>query len=691
MKTRRSFALVLLPMALAVAAAAQESAPAAPKEVPAAQESAPATPKEEPAAQESTPAAPKEEPAAPESTGPYEIEIGFRTLDVSGNEDLYRTQINERSGLLLRSFTLLSTDAGGGSSRFIDRLRVDASELGAGPAGSLRLEADKAEVYRFRLGYRHSNAFSALPAFANPLLGQGVLPGQHTYDRTRNTVDADLELLPGRSVTPFVGFSLHRSSGPGTTTYTLGGDEFRLSQDLTDREQELRLGTGFNLGWLYGSVTQGWRRARSTEFLSLASEDGGGNNAGPILGRPISATVITREDRARIDTPFTNLFVTGLVGQRIRISGDYVRFAADSSGDLAEAASGSFVSFALGRFFNGLSDAATSDAKNTTWRGGGRAELTVRDGIVAFAGYQREHRDLEGSALINTLYLQTLTFGGIDPRDLQVILNAKSAIERNEDVLNAGAAARSLGPFALRVEIREAKQKLTVAPDLSEIVVPGSQGGDFERRITTVDANGSYTKGAFTLGAAYRRDRANEPIFRTDFRDRNRVRLRGAWKAPKWFRAGITAEETRQRNDRPGIQLDGKARQYSGDVEVTPHEGLTLRASVSRFRADTSILIRRPENFVTEPSLYAEDGRSREGGVALNLAPFSFDLSAARFRNAGANPFDIHRLRARAGFDLPAKTKIGLIAEYASDKYSESPAYAGFDARRFGLFIRYRP
>jgi hypothetical protein len=663
MTIRRTLALAVPLLAFALAARGQEAAP------------------------------PKEEPAPPaEASSPYEIEIGFRTLDVSGNEDSYRTQINERSGLLLHSFTMLTTGAGGGSSRFLDRLRVDAADLGASPAGSIRIEADKADVYRFRLGYRHSDAFSALPAFANPLLGQGVIPGQHTYDRTRNTLDADLDLLPGRSVTPFVGVSLYRLSGPGTTTYTLGGDEFRLSQDLRDREHELRLGTGFQLGWLYGSVTQGWRKTRSAETLTLAPADGSGNNTDPVLGHPVLASAITRDDRTRVDTPFTNLFVTGQLGKRVRVVADYVRFAADSSGDGSEDAAGSFVSFALSRFFNGLTETASSSAKNTTWRGGARAEVVLLEHVVAFAGYRKEHRDLEGSALIDTLYLQTLTFGGIDPRDLQVILNAHSSIERNEDVTHAGVAARALGPFALRVELREAKQDLTVAPDLAEIVVPGGQEGDFERRVTTIDANASFTKAGFTIGAAVRHDSADDPIFRTDFRDRDRVRLRGGWSVKKWFRAGVVAEETKQSNDQPGVQLDGKARQYSGDVEVTPHEGVAFRASLARFRADNSILIRRPENFTTEPSVYAEDGRSREGGVLLNLAPLSFDVSAARFNNRGANPFEIHRLRARVGFDLPAKTKTGLIAEYTQDKYTEgSAAYSDFSARRFGFFVRYRP
>lgn len=126
--------------------------------------------------------------------------------------------------------------------------------------------------------------------------------------------------------------------------------------------------------------------------------------------------------------------------------------------------------------------------------------------------------------------------------------------------------------------------------------------------------------------------------------------MKGTTSATKWIRVGVTAEETKQTNDQPGIELDGKFRQISGDMEVTPHAGVAFRASLSRFRAGSSILIRRPENFNTEPSLYAEDGRSGEGGVAVSLAPLSFDASAARFINRGANPFDFHRIRAPRAF-----------------------------------------
>src|SRR5258706_10231595 len=81
----------------------------------------------------------------------YDLEVGYRTLNVIGSEDLYRTQINERSGFVLRSFTLLTS---GPPAGVYDRLRIDASDLGAAPGGSLRVEANKLRRYRFTLSYR---------------------------------------------------------------------------------------------------------------------------------------------------------------------------------------------------------------------------------------------------------------------------------------------------------------------------------------------------------------------------------------------------------------------------------------------------------------------------------------------------------------------------------------------------------
>jgi hypothetical protein len=593
----------------------------------------------------------------------FDIEAGYRFLDLKGNSGMYRTQINEQEGLLIRSFSLSST------TPVSDRFRITASDFGTSPAGALRIEADRRGLYRFTLGYRAADQYS-------------IFPNQHLYNRTRRTLDADLELFPDERFAPFVGYSFNRFAGPGETTYHVGQDEFLLRQKEKDVEQEIRAGVTFKLTHVYGSFTQGLRHSSESSQFSLVPGAGAGNGSDPILGQQISATTITRHDLTRVHTPFTNFYITGDVLKRLRLTGNYVRFAADSQGNENESVFGNFASFAISRFYTGSTESATSNAKNTTWRGGGHAEYEVAEGIDLIAGFQREHRELDGNALINTLYLQSITFGGVDQRDFQTVLNAKSSIDRDEDIVNAGIVGRTAGPFSFRAEVRQSKVDADVAPDLSEIVVPGSQGGSFERRVNTFDTNAQFSQSGFTLGAAFRSDHGNQPIFRTDFEDRDRYRLRAQWNAPKWVRLGAVAERTTMSNN---ADFHGHIAQYSGNIEYAPLELLSLRASASRFEADSSILFRHPETFAIDTSVNSENGNSREGGVTLNLKRLSLDAGLTSFHNAGTTPFKLTRYFTRAV--IPIKGRYGIALEYNKDKYEEHSAY-DFDATRYGIYLR---
>ena len=602
-------------------------------------------------------------------TIPIDVEVGFRWTDVSGNEDMYRTQINEDQGLLLRALTLASPD-----------FRLDVSDLGVGPAGALRLETRRDGLYRFNLRYRRAEAFSALPAFAL---------GQHTFDRTRDVVDADLEILRWSAIKPFIGYTWSRFEGPGTTTWHVGQDEFLLSQDLEDTDRELRVGAAFEVGPVTGQFTQGWRRFRGRESLTLAPGANNGNNPNPVLGRPINIADLTREEQTDVDTPFTSLYVTGKATSHIRLTGNFARFAADSDAEGFDDVTGSLASFALGRFFNGLAEESSTRAKNTTWRGGARADIAFNDQVDLTAGYRREHRELDGSALIRTLYLQSVTFGGVDPRDIEVILNASNALEREEDVLDASVSMRPIGPVSVRVGLSQSNTDVTVAPDLSEIVIEGGQGGTFDRRVRTFLLDGSYTAAGVTLGASLQHDNAGDPILRTDFAGRDRYRLRAGWKAPRFIRVGVTADETRQNSDDPQAGYDATVRQYGADVEVTPVTALSLRASASRFRSNSNMLFRRPENFTTEESRHVEKGKALEGGLTFSWSRLSFDGDLAHFENEGSLPFELDRVRARVTLQL--RDSFGIGAEWARDEYSEASfAVADYEASRYGVFLLLR-
>ncbi len=613
-----------------------------------------------------------------QSTVPTDLEIGFRWIDIEGNENMYRTQINEDEGLLLRSLRVSTVDFGGAT--FLDHFRVDASDLGAGPAGAFRVEAGKKDKWRLNAAYRQADAFTSIPNFAL---------GQHTLDRERKMFDVDLELLPGGKFSPFIGYTSSTYKGPGTSTYFLGQDEFLLDSDLDESESEIRGGLAFNVGKFYGSVLQGWRDLDSDESLTLHPGANNGNNPNPILGHPVNAGGITRRSQFEVSTPFTNAFVAGQVTSRIRVIGNYSRFSADGEGDEVESATGSFVSFPRSIFFSGFDEDVSARSENRTWRGGLRAEVAIADDIDAFAGWRTENRDMDGAAAFHTIFRDTTNFLGADPHDaLEEVFDAESALEREQNVLEAGIAARALGPFSFRVSISKTDQDVTLSPDLEEIVVVGpEQMGSYDREIDTIEASGAYREGNLALGLALRRDRADGLVMRTDYLDRDRIRARASYGFfSNRLRLGAIGEQTESKND---LGFDADYRQYGADFELALIEMFRLRGSYTRFDTDATALILRPETLITEESLFTEDGEALEAGISFLFKQISVDADFSTFDNEGSNPFEINRYRFRVVWDFLSRA--GLAAEWSKDDYDEALfPITNFNAKRYGVFLRWR-
>lgn len=624
-------------------------------------------------------------------TVPLDVTFGYRFVKVDGSSDEYRTQINEREGLILRNVTFSTADFEGKTS-LVDHFRFDASDLGAGPAGALRLEAGRSGLYNLRFSYRRAEAFSALNDFANPLFPT-VIPGEHTINRVRNLFDAEIELLPGHAITPILGYTRNTYSGPGRTTYTVGQDEFRLASDLDDIDQEVRAGLAFDVGPVTGRFIQGWRQFRDTERLTLAPGEKNGNNPGPVLGVPVNLSDFNRTNSTKTNTPSTFALVTGRLGTRVKLIGSYQRASAEADTNETEGLTGNLISFEISRFFTGLTETASTESKATFWRGSGRAEIALTDTVDLTAGFARRHRYLDGFALLSTLYLNTVTFAGLDPPNLLVLLQAQNAMDRTDDVFDVSLNARAVGPFAVRAGWSETRSDVTVTPDLSEIVVPGNQGGAFGRRVDTFTAGASYSVKGFTLGGDYQGERANAPIVRTDFIDRDRYRLRLAWSEKDFLHVSVNGSQTDSSNNQPGIGYDGRQWEYGGDLELTPAKPLRLRFSAGKYQAHSTIPFRAPQDFTTGVSDHRESGLSLEGGIGLVFGGVTLDGSYARFVNKGSYPFTIDR--ARVSGEVPLNASLGLVVEWLRDKYNDVAQNFGslgkFDANRYGFYVRWHP
>ena len=622
---------------------------------------------------------------------PLDLELGYRWTDVSGNEDMFRNQVNEREGFQIRALSYGLGDIRGTNA--IDHFRIDAADLGIGPNGLFRLEAGRTGYWKLNASYRMTDFYSNYPTIANPFLEAGSLESQHAYDRTRTTMDVDLELLPGKAVRPLVGFSYSRYAGPGLTTYHVGQDEFGLDQDLKEKDTEYRIGVAFDAGAFSGQVVQGWRQFRGEETLRLSTGAGAGNNPGTILGVPITLTSLTRTSKTDIDTPVTSAVVTGKLGKAVRLTGTYVRAKADGEDESSENLAGNLVSFDILRYFKTLAEQTSATSEALSWRGSIRADVHVSNGFDVTAGYTRRSRELDGYGLVNDLYGSTTMFSGFDPRDVTTILQSQTRLEREEDIFDVRASLKVAGPFSVRIGYSENQADILVVNDPSEVVIPGGQGGQYDRKVGTFDGGLLFKLSGVSLGVDYVTQNADNAVMRTDFLDRDRIRVRGAWEPAKWFRIGATAEQIDTENDDAGYGLDGKVKTYAGDLEVGPWNWLRLRFGMGRFEADNSIDYRIPQTWATATSVYAEKGDSLEGGLTVNFKPFTLEAQLRRFENEGSFAYELDRARVRAGVDF---TKMfGIAAEWDLDDYTEKNRSYGtgadYKANRYGLYLRIHP
>ena len=621
---------------------------------------------------------------------PLDLEVGYRWTDVTGNEEMYRSQVDEREGFLIRSLSWGFGDIRGANA--IDTFRIDAADLGIGPNGMLRIGAGRTGYWKLDAVWRKSDLYSNLPTIANPFLSKGTLDSQHSYDRKRDMVDVDLEILPGKAVRPLVGFSWNKMSGPGLSTYHVGQDEFLMNQDFKETETEYRIGVAFDAGPISGEVVQGWRQYRGEDSSSLAPGAGSGNSTGTILGIAETLASLSRTGKTDIDTPVTTAVVTGRIGSFAKITANYVQANADGDDSSSELLSGNLVSYELLKVFKTLAENTTSTMETKAWRAGARADLHIAQGFDVTAGYNHRRRTLDGWALIDSLYGGVTTLANLDPPDIQKILEAKTYMEREEDLWDVRASLKLAGPFALRVGYAENAASIDVQEDPSEVVLPWNQGGQFDRRVRSYDGALLFSLSGLTLGVDYTRWDADAAVVRTDFIDRDRFRFRGAWEPTKWFRIAGTAEKIETSNDEAGFGYDGTAENYAGDVEIGP-EWVKVRFGMGHFASDSTIPYRKPQDFVVASSVQSSDGDSIEGGLTFNLKPFVVEGLYRRFENDGSFAYTLDRARVRA--DLQFSKTVGVSAEWNLDDYSEKDRSYGsgadYRANRYGLYLHVHP
>lgn len=170
------------------------------------------------------------------------VSLGVRSVEVDGTETKYREDVNLDDGPRVFGVQLSYVAPTGETP--VDRVDLDASNLGGDPFESIHLGVRKYGAYDLKLDRRRSEYFyddTILPAAVASV--SGSTGGDfHTFDfeRVRSTAALDIDVTPATRVS--LGLENQTRTGDSMTTVTVERDEFELAKPLDESLSTASLG-----------------------------------------------------------------------------------------------------------------------------------------------------------------------------------------------------------------------------------------------------------------------------------------------------------------------------------------------------------------------------------------------------------------------------------------------------------------
>ena len=205
--------------------------------------------------------------------------LGVRSVDITGTEAKYREDLNLDDGVRLFGVHLSYVPPVGEAP--VDRIQLDADNLGGDPFESMRLDVRKYGAYHLKLDRRRSEYFyddTILPAALGSVSGS-TAGDFHTFDfeRIRSTASLDIDVTPATQVS--VALERQTRKGDSATTLSIERDEFDLEKPLDESLNALNLGVRHAWKRVTMIVDEQVRDFENTSELFLPGASPGRNGA----------------------------------------------------------------------------------------------------------------------------------------------------------------------------------------------------------------------------------------------------------------------------------------------------------------------------------------------------------------------------------------------------------------------------
>ncbi|HYL78124.1 MAG TPA: hypothetical protein VEU96_28170 [Bryobacteraceae bacterium] len=589
------------------------------------------------AAQE--PAKPAEQAAAPPAAPAGEgwltgsIELGYRWIpNIDGNRNVYRSVVNLGEGprLLDADFTLIDPN-----KRLFDRADVHATSWGGDPYNTLRVDIQRGGAYRLTADYRNIAYFNFLPSFADPTVSLGKLLDQNSFDTAIRTTNVQLDLLPKKWITPYLGFGRNTQFGRGITVFHTDRNEYPVASLFSDQTSNYRGGVRMELGRYHFNVEQGGTTFKDDQGVSDSV-----TNPGNFTGQKLPLNSLDELYRVRGDSVYTKVLAAANPYSWLSVTGDYVYSRPRTDIHYTEASSGTFILNRTQQFYSLGQDILTGDASQP--HSSGSVTVEVRPWRrLRIVQYWMTDRYNNAS---NALLAENLLVGGAPLTDQQLATD-RLVLHNSQEEIDAFFELTS------RITLRGGYRYMWGDTEVRAPILTGLnlQSANLRRHVGI--AGVTYRMGQkFRVIADAEGSNSDQTFFRSALQQYQKAHIRARYDLSASLRIAADFSLLNNSNPDPSVKFDYSSKVESASVYWTPNGGkwANMLVDYSRSAVRSNILFLTPQILQATPSIYRENGHSFTAVTGIKW----FSFGGSLFISAGTRPTRYYQPLARLSIPL---------------------------------------
>jgi hypothetical protein len=579
----------------------------------------------------------------------FAVEAGNRWIqDVRGNFDAYRSVVNLGEGPRLFDAQVTYIDPGG---KLAERIDIRAFSWGGDPYNTAYVNADKKGVYSLDFSYRNVAYFNSLPSFANPLLDEGILLSQRSFDIERRQADAELRVRPGATISPFFAYTFGDGLGRGVTTFVSDGNEFPVATDLDDSMNSVRGGVRLNFSKFNFTLEQGYTSFDDAQRVST-SDSNPGNRRTPLFGTDLVLEELLQTYRAQGDGLFSRAVLQGSPWRVVNFTGQFLYSQPSIDGDYSHEASGSLLLQQTVAPYSSVLERSVGDATRPRTSANWSTEIRPHSRVRIIQSWLTDRFHVAGGSLLDQTYDTT-------PETMvEQINNTLLALNYSQHQLdvvfdvNRMLSVRGGHRYVWGDAVPQ-QTTLQLAPETGEV-----------RR--HVGLAGAHLKAGSKLSFNFDFEASpgDRTFFRTGLMDYQKAKLRGRYLLSPALTLNASFAILDNENTDPNVDYDFQSRHTSVSLSWVPaNSRFQVLADYTHAKLRSDIPIAVPPFYDVRNSRYRDNGH--HGGVYADVQighGIQIGLGGSFSVISGSQPTRYYQPQGR--LSVPVHNKVWWTSEW---------------------------